>query len=70
MCEYVYVCVCVWMCVYVCVCVYVCACVCMCVHVCACVSVSCLIPDTLEQIADFEEVDFQETKFPNWTDWV
>ena len=45
----------------VCVCVHVCACVRMCVHMCACVTLSCLIPDTLAKIADFDEVDFQES---------
>ena len=45
----------------VCVCVQVCACVRMYVHMCACVTLSCLIPDTLAKIADFEEVDFQES---------
>ena len=60
-CVCAYVCACECLHVRVCVCVHVCACVRMCVHMCACVTLSCLIPDTLAKIADFEEVDFQES---------
>ena len=45
---------------------------CVCVHVCECVCVCILMSrtDTVEEIADFEEADFPETKFLNSRDWV
>ena len=49
-------------------CVSVCVCVHVCVHVCVCILMS--RTDTLGENADFEEVDFPETKFLNSRDWV